>query len=598
MLNDQNEIASDACELYQCHAIRNVCELSARDDDRDGWVAAECAAVPLAAGLDVDCNDEVPSGTEVCNGRDDDCDGVIDERYSVEDVATNALPDPNTPTMMFFTAGFSDNGLSGYGTGSGLAVTHSTGTTTIFGLVDGSGAIGPITMTSRRAANLDSITDPDLVAGCDQIEPGVGIGFQSGMCAFAEVGVGLTTANVFVAGLTTERCTLGQLRVGYFERTQATGAGVVQRGPLARSNAFFGIDVTTTDPDPSLRCTGASRASGIRGAARTTVAAMDLGVNDQALAAWIADPISRGPCGGGDPRDVEVLGLHVQRHDLATPYGWVTASNEGAQQAVGSTTQGGPPAVAAWSDRGYLVGFGAPVSGINLVFVGQMARPPAFDPGHAVETRDGLETPPLTITPLLSIPTAGQVSDVAIAFGSIRAGGIDVGLTWREGCGTASQTLLFKQIFLAHDGANASVQESQSFAAIALTAAPSSELGAPVILYAFDGMLEPGIARVPAERPSGTSQNDGGWIVAWADGSERDPGPVADDTRILARRISEADGSLLNDEETLLLSPADDVRRIRPVLYVGDGDRIHYAYQSVGSGSALRGGPLSCVRSE
>ncbi|MBZ0117891.1 MAG: hypothetical protein K8H88_12890, partial [Sandaracinaceae bacterium] len=59
VLNEINGISSTACARYQCVFGRDVCELSARDNDRDGAVAAECAGDPLAQGLPVDCDDNV-----------------------------------------------------------------------------------------------------------------------------------------------------------------------------------------------------------------------------------------------------------------------------------------------------------------------------------------------------------------------------------------------------------------------------------------------------------------------------------------------------------------------------------------------------------
>ncbi|NIR38996.1 MAG: hypothetical protein GWO04_28650, partial [Actinobacteria bacterium] len=51
------------------------------DRDRDGFIDARCTNTDGASGTD--CNDlEIdisPSAGEICNGRDDDCDGDVDE---------------------------------------------------------------------------------------------------------------------------------------------------------------------------------------------------------------------------------------------------------------------------------------------------------------------------------------------------------------------------------------------------------------------------------------------------------------------------------------------------------------------------------------
>ncbi len=56
------------------------------DRDRDGFVDDQCANVGGASG--VDCNDREPGvspiGEEACNGRDDDCDGNVDEGVTID----------------------------------------------------------------------------------------------------------------------------------------------------------------------------------------------------------------------------------------------------------------------------------------------------------------------------------------------------------------------------------------------------------------------------------------------------------------------------------------------------------------------------------
>ncbi|MBO6938092.1 MAG: hypothetical protein JJ863_24195 [Deltaproteobacteria bacterium] len=56
------------------------------DRDRDGFIDDRCSNDGGASGTD--CNDlEIgvsPAGAEVCNGRDDDCDGDVDEGVSIE----------------------------------------------------------------------------------------------------------------------------------------------------------------------------------------------------------------------------------------------------------------------------------------------------------------------------------------------------------------------------------------------------------------------------------------------------------------------------------------------------------------------------------
>ncbi|NIS36379.1 MAG: hypothetical protein GWN79_26175, partial [Actinobacteria bacterium] len=76
--------------------------IGALDRDRDGFVDDQCANEGGATG--VDCNDREPGispiGEEACNGRDDDCDGDVDEGVAFDgflDADADGHGDPDTP---------------------------------------------------------------------------------------------------------------------------------------------------------------------------------------------------------------------------------------------------------------------------------------------------------------------------------------------------------------------------------------------------------------------------------------------------------------------------------------------------------------------
>ncbi|MCA9604285.1 MAG: putative metal-binding motif-containing protein [Myxococcales bacterium] len=562
VLNEIDGIAPDACEIWQCSAQSRTCVRGLRDRDGDGLVAAECAAPGMAS----DCNDDFPNtGDEACNGADDDCDGVIDE------AAVPAAP----PMLM----SLSEGRLTTSATTAAIAVARSDGGSAVFGLVDGATATGPNAMSSLRDETLTSLSSDALVAGCHRLLADGTV--QNGTCNFADVGLGLSDDYVFVAHVSSDGCARGQLRLGYFERTDAATPAVIERGPARRSNVFVGVD---TDPTLAMlgQCTGASRADVTFGAARPALA---VGGSAEALAAWLGDTVERAECGGAEV-DVEALALFVERDTMGTPYGWVSASNEGTPERLGRTTGGGRPGVAAWGSDGYVVGFGAPEGGVQLVYVAPPIAPPPYDRVGAPDDRTGRETMPLTFGDLGRFGS-GAADDVALAFGSIREGGIELGVTWREGCGTGAESIRFRQVFLTNER---TLDEARSFDARVLGA--TTDAGPPAIAYAFSGLLATGVAR-PDGRPTGTSANDGGWLVAWQDDEDLDPGP-GDDGRVLYARVSEADGAALG--EAVAVHPAADHRHEQPALYATDDDQVRIVYQEIGGDAdGLRGGSLTCA---
>ncbi|HEY3500875.1 MAG TPA: putative metal-binding motif-containing protein [Polyangiaceae bacterium] len=73
----------NACTLDRCNPDVGVCEHAAPEDlDGDGYVGTAPAGAPASCG-GADCDDEDssvhPGAADVCNGKDDDCDGAVDD---------------------------------------------------------------------------------------------------------------------------------------------------------------------------------------------------------------------------------------------------------------------------------------------------------------------------------------------------------------------------------------------------------------------------------------------------------------------------------------------------------------------------------------
>ena len=80
--NDSDDCTNDAC----VGTAPGMCVQSTRDADRDGFGDTACSA---AGGVpNTDCDDTratvFPGAPELCNARDDDCDGMADETFTCE----------------------------------------------------------------------------------------------------------------------------------------------------------------------------------------------------------------------------------------------------------------------------------------------------------------------------------------------------------------------------------------------------------------------------------------------------------------------------------------------------------------------------------
>ncbi len=96
----RNCVDGDQCTADTCSEAAMMCLHAPRDDDGDGYPLASTGTRACPGGTD--CNDSDPSAypgaPEICNGRDDDCDGYVDESCITApgDTCSDAQPIPLT----------------------------------------------------------------------------------------------------------------------------------------------------------------------------------------------------------------------------------------------------------------------------------------------------------------------------------------------------------------------------------------------------------------------------------------------------------------------------------------------------------------------
>jgi hypothetical protein len=389
---------------------------------------------------------------------------------------------------------------------------------------------------------------------------------------FAVAPVG--TLGGFAVGVTTQGCTAGTLRAGWFDENDGT---VSIYGPEARSNLWLGVDVGDFPGVPGgagerIACSGASR--GTPGASRPALAALRTDEDPQALVAYLGAPfgtpgamMTRTRCAApASSVPVEVLGL-VKENDGpgSTLTDWVTGSNDGRPERLGDTAGLGAPAVTNLAELGWLVAYPeATASGgspIALHFLPPMVPPTAYSrigpDSRPVAAHVSRATAPLAPAEAFVTVPAGEGADhVALAVGAERGGVRDVGVTWMEGCSesavegelTPTETVWFALVRVdptVPTGATASIPVQLS-----TVGAPG---GQPTIAYAGAGnaFVTPGWTR--AGGPPIADDRRGGFVVAWAGAGDDEPNAA-----LYAARVSEADGL-----------PVDAAPRVIPVVEPG-----------------------------
>jgi hypothetical protein len=402
-------------------------------------------------------------GVEICDGRDDDCNGLIDDALKV---MPHELTDTSSPGAIM-----------------AYAVAPSGGTVYVVGSAESEQGLRRaqgVVVTDRGPELTEELSYAsaamDKDGGCP-VQTSAGVGASG--CGFGDVALGADREQLVYATINTAGCSDGQLRVGLATASDPfrIWLGSSPAGGHQRSRIEVGVDVGDG------RCSGVSvpDANGAASGARSpAVAVLDSSPGGAgALVTWLAaghSKVALPSCGAAVDVPVQALGVMVPEDARNDDQRWLVGSDNGQPIGIGQTSSVRPPAVVglpAKDGKGsYLVAFPSTednTPGLALLFVAVQAQ-------H-LESKRALFIPD-DHPDLVSLARATSGGTLAVA--------------WRSGCGDASS------LKLALLTAEAAPISSLSLAAPGLTSKPQ-------LLHASDGFA--------------TQNNGGGWYIAWSEQS-------------------------------------------------------------------------------
>lgn len=450
-VNNRNRVPADACQRFVCVRPRNTagelvgdygsCIRGTRDDDADGVPNILCAA----DGTQADCNDDdasVAAGlAEVCDGLDNDCDGVVDNDVSPF-AESGRLVHPGLSGAAAFSSGLT-SALVGSSDARFFAPLPEAGTATSVAARYVQ-HVGPTEAEARVCTppRSGTISQTTLVAGCPAYRPTAPPGeppVTAGSCDLGETAVAESALGYVVASVNGRGCAAGQLRVGLVASGDA--GDIELRGPVGRSNLWLGVDLAADG------CTGTGASRGAAGVALDTVADGSRG-----LVAFIGAAAGRA-CGSA-PAPLRVMGVIRQSASAgATSIEVLNGTNDGIPATLAMTTLSGPPGLAHIPDGAttpssdFVLAYGTPDGALVLSRVSMTVGAPVL-PRLADEAADAcvVDEPVLTgdlaaASSLASIAGAGPVEAAAVAVvpTNDEATSLDIGVVFQRGCGATAQ---------------------------------------------------------------------------------------------------------------------------------------------------------------
>ena len=330
-------------------------------------------------------------GKEICNGKDDDCDGLIDEDLVLSEKKASGAA-PAVPTDV------------------ASASLSNPARTFVAVVADGASqllTLGPEDAKSTSELQYDSLSRLQC-----PFEAG------PGLCNFAQVALAADDRHLVVASINTYGCAQGQVRVGLSDIDDAPSKVWLgkARGEQSEDPDYiaFGVDVGDGI------CTGVSRTVPMLGATHPAVASLGTGARGEgALLLWLATPANSRPS-ARDSILVEALGLVVPKEQPE----WLNGTDSGIPKELGfSTSLSAPAVLAIKSSNGpgkYLVAF-----------------PSAKDAQLGIQLLTLRVDGRRLLRESSKFLVVGAVEQVSLALGNTERA--ELGLVWRSGSGSRAE---------------------------------------------------------------------------------------------------------------------------------------------------------------
>lgn len=458
------------------------CSLMGLDDFRQQRCRsdADCSRAQTAFGNAERCDSYVcqqgacvpQHRTETCNGKDDDCNGFIDDGVTV---APRELTGTSSSDAVMAYA-FDPSGASTTYVVGGVRID---GEPRVHGVVvNGTVAGSPVPLEYASAA----MDPPEKPCPMQTVSAGVG----ASVCSFDDVALGADQEQLVYATINLKGCASGQLRVGLARASNPfrVWLGSSPAGEDAQSNIEAGVDV-----GDGSSCSGNSvpdERGEAAGARSPAVAVLDTSPSGAgALVTWLAasPAMPQTSCGASVDVSVQALAVMVPEEARDADERWLVGSDGGAPASIGRSSSLQPPAVVGLAAQGssgqYLVAFPSKkdgADGVALVLV-------TLEGAH-VSVMDGpfIEDDHPDLVALANNPSDGNLA-----------------LAWRSGCGPTSK---LKLALLSAAG--------NAFDGYPLSLGIGNIVSTPRLLHASDGFT--------------TQGKRGGWYITWSESLEHGVG--------------------------------------------------------------------------